>query len=156
MSASSTSYVVDDMTTVYSAPGVHAVGQVVEVGADSYRFVKNGATDVATAGYPVTVLATGTPWTVCADVSDGLNDGGFAGVVMADLATGEYGWLKRRGWYHTCTVEGAVAAVGDEVVVGADGGFRAATDNELQRPAGFAGAVLTEAATGVSLYVEAI
>lgn len=152
MSADGTSYVVDDMTTVYSTP-VHSPGTVVEIEGEEYRFVRNGVTDVATVGYPAVMLDTSGSWVIAVDVSDGLNDGGFVGVVMAEMATTEYGWLKRRGWYHTCTIDDAIVAVGDEVCVGADGGFRAAVANELVRPAGFCVDINTEAATGASVYV---
>ena len=158
MAANPTSYVIDDLFTTYSSPGVHTPGQCVEIDGEEYRFVRNGVTDAGTAGYPAVLLDTSTtaPWVMAYDVSDGLNDGAFVGVCLTAVLTSEYHWVKIRGWYHTCTIDDAIAAVGNEVCVGADGGFRAATTAELVRPAGFCIDINTEAATGASVWVEGI
>lgn len=157
MAANPTSYCIDDLTATYSSPGVHTLGQCVMVDGEEYRFVVNGVTDAGTAGYPAVLLdaSTTAPWVCAYDVSDGIDEGVFIGVCLTDVLTSEYHWVKRCGMYHTCTLDDAVA-VGAEVVVGGDGGFRAATDNEVIRPAGVALEAATEAGTGVSLWIEGI
>ena len=155
MSANPTSYAMDDITTVYSTP-VHTVGQVVEVDGQEYRFVLNGDTDTATAGYPVSPENyTDKKWKACADLSDGL-DGALIGVVMADMATGEYGWVMREGVYETCTVGGAMTVGNNVVAKTTDATFRAATAGDLVYNCGVTLEAATQAATGVAIYIKGI
>ena len=155
MSASGKNYVVDDFTTVYSTP-VFPVGQIVESEGYEYRFILNGDTDTATAGCPVAPENfTDKKWKACYDLSDGL-DGAVLGIVMADLATGEYGWVMREGVYETCTVGGAMTVGNNVVAKTTDATFRAATAGDLVYNCGVTLEAATQAATGVAIYIKGI
>ena len=155
MSANPTSYAMDDITTVYSTP-VHTVGQVVEVDGQEYRFVLNGDTATATAGYPVAPENyTDKKWKASADLSAGI-DGAVLGVVMADMATGEYGWVMREGVYETCTVGGAMTAGNIVIAKGTDATFRAASAADIVWGCGVTLEAATQAATGVAIYIKGI
>ena len=154
MSATGKNYVVDDFTTVYST-AIMAPGTVVESEGFEYRFIQNGDTDTATAGTPL-ILESTSEWKGCYDISDGLYYGGFLGVAMADMETGEYGFVMKEGVYNTCTALNAIA-LGAEICAGnTDGGFRAATSAEVQAPAGVCLEAQTQAATGMSIYVKGL
>lgn len=152
--ASPTNYAIDDLFTTYTSPGVHTPGQCVEVDGEEYRFVQCGTTSAGVAGYPA-VKDVATTWIAEYDVSAGIDEGVFIGVCLTAVATAEYHWVKMRGAYHTCTLDDAVA-VGCEVVVGGDGGFRARADGDLERSAGVALEAAGQAGTGVSLWIEGI
>ena len=156
MSANPTSYVIDELTATYSSPGVHTPGQCVEVDGEEYRFVRCGTTSAGVAGYPAVKL-NATQWIAQYDVSAGIDEGVVVGICLGTVGTTEYHWVKIRGAYHTCTVDDAVA-VGCEVIVGADGGFRARADGDLERSAGVAleATTVTDGTTEMSLWVEGI
>ena len=150
----------DGLTFVYSSsdrPPIET-GQVDIVSGKEYRFVQNGAT-TATAGYPAIYVAA-TPdsgdYDITADLSEGLAEGCFAGMVMAELGPYEYGWLMKDGLYHTCTL-GAAVTLGDAVCISTvDGAFVAATDTSLLAICGVAFEAATQAATGVSVFVKGL
>lgn len=154
--ANPTSYAMDDLTTTYSSPGVHTPGQCVEVDGEEYRFVECGATSSGVAGYPAVKL-NATEFVAQYDVSAGIDEGVFLGICLTAVATGEYHWIKIRGAYHTCTFVDAVA-VGEEVIVSGDGGFRGRNDGDLERSAGVAleATATTDGTTGMSLWIEGI
>ena len=157
--ASSTSYAVDDMTTVYSSPGVHSPGQIVEVAGESYRFVKNSDTTTATVNYGVVFVGTdptSNNWEVAADLSDGILNV-CAGVVMAEMATGEYGWVKRKGVLLTATIAGTVTAAGGALRVGdTDGSWAAATAGDIERLDAICLEVVDTSGTGVNIYIDVL
>jgi hypothetical protein len=155
MSANPTNYVLDDLFTTYSSPGVHTPGQCVEVDGAEYRFVRCGTTSAGVAGYPAVKL-NATQWIAQYDVSAGIDEGVFVGICLTAVGTTEYHWVKIRGAYHTCTFAGAIA-VGEEVIVSGDGAFTARADGDLERSAGVALEASTAGgATGASLWVEGI
>lgn len=155
MSATGKNYVVDDFTTVYSSAIIQP-GTVIESEGYEYRFIQNGATDVATAGTPLAALGTGdNKWIGCYDLSDGVVGGGVLGVAMAEMATSEYGFVLKEGIYNTCTVQDAVG-IGAGVCADADGGFRAATGAEVYPMVGVAYEAQTEAVTNGAIYVKGI
>ena len=157
MSANGTSYVVDDMTTVYST-AIHAPGTCVSVDGSKYRFVLNGNTKTATAGYPAVLVGTGG-WDVSVDLAAAATDANalFVGVVMAEMATAEYGWLLRNGIYDTCSMGNTATNIGAGVALSsADGTFRAATAGELQQVCGYVAEPVSAAATGVNIYIDAL
>ena len=149
-------YTIDDFTTTYSTPIIQP-GTVIKSEGFEYRFIQNGDTDTATAGNPL-ILESTSEWVGCYDISDGLYYGACLGVAMADIATGEYGWVMRKGVYNTCTMHNS-GAVGDEVVAGnTDGGFRVVTAAEVQRPCGvmLEAQAVTTGGTGVSIWIDAL
>lgn len=158
MSANGTGYVVDDMTTVYSTP-VHAPGQIVDIEGQSYRFVKNSDTSTATVNYGVVFVhtdPTSNDWQVAADLSDGILNV-CAGVVMAEMATGEYGWVKRKGILLTATIAGTVTAAGGALIVGdTDGSWVGAGVNDVDRLDAICLEVVDTSATDVNIYVDAL
>ena len=158
MSATGKSYVVDDFTTVYSTP-VHAPGTIVESEGQSYRFVKNSDTTAGTANYPAVFVGTDptlNDWEIAADLSDGILNV-CAGVIMAAMATGEYGWVKRKGVHLTATVIGTITAAGGALRCGdTDGQWAAAAGADIERIDGVCLEVVTTSGTGVNIYVDAL
>lgn len=155
MSASGTSYTVDAMTAVHTTPQ-HEPGTLVTVDGFEYRYVKNSDTGTATSGCPVALENfTDEMWVCRYDLSTVI-DGAILGVPMADLATGEYGWLLRDGVYQTCSVGDAVGEGCKVVAQGTDGVFRAATAGELFYTCGVAMEAATQAGTGVAIWVKGL
>jgi len=121
MSATGKNYVVDDFTTVYST-AIMAPGTVVESEGKEYRFVKNSDTVAAAVSNIAVFAGTGAATEITTDTSEGIEQHA-AGIVMAAMATGEYGFVQKAGVYGSCIFAGAVTAddIGWEVMVGGDG-----------------------------------
>ena len=155
MAATGKNYVVDDFTAVYTT-AAHAPGTVVESEGYEYRFIQNGDTDTATAGNPLSMEDASTnKWVGCYDLSDGL-DGVILGVPMADLATGEYGWVMKEGIYDTCSVGGAVTIGNELVAKTTDAVFRAETAGDIVMVCGVALEAATAAATSISVWIKGV
>ena len=151
------SYTIDDFTTTYSTPIIQP-GTVIKSEGKQYRFVQNGNTNTATTGYPAVLVGT-DGWDVTVDLAAAATNANalFVGVVMAEMATGEYGWLLRSGIYETCTAANTVTNIGAGVcVANTDGQFRAATGGELQMVCGYVAEPVAAAATGVNIFIDAL
>lgn len=89
-------------------------GTVIEADGLEYRYVKNQATDSATAGYPVIYMDADphdNEWEITADMTDGITDA-FAGIAVATMGAAEYGWVLRRGVYESIAATASVETVG--------------------------------------------
>ena len=152
------SYTIDDFTTTYSTPIIQP-GTVIKSEGQQYRFVKNSDTTTATQYYPCVFVdtdPTANSYEVAADLSDGILNA-FAGCAMTDIATGEYGWLKRSGVIATATVIGTVTAAGGAIRCGdTDGQFAAAGANDIERIDGVCLQVVTTSGTGVNIWIDAL
>jgi len=122
-----------------------------------YRFVKNQATDAATQYYPCVYMDADphdNEWEVTADISDGLDEGAFAGVAeKVEIPAGEYGWLLVEGVCESCNITDAATVAIAVILDTVDGYFEAIVDTELLAPAGVAFETTTVAVTDNSLAI---
>jgi len=121
MSATGKNYVVDDFTTVYST-AVLVPGTVIESEGNEYRFVKNSDTVAAAVSNIAVFSGTVNMDEITTDTSEGIAQHA-AGIVMAAMATGEYGFVQKAGVYGSSIWAGVVSAadVGLGCIVGGDG-----------------------------------
>ena len=147
--------VVDGSTTPSNTPGT-----VVQADGREYRYVKNQATDSATANYPVVYMDADphdNEWEITADLSDGVA-AAFGGVAVATIGAAEYGWIVRDGVWESCAISDSVQTGGHPLWLGTqvDRYFQLMTAGDIARVCGVGTEVTTAAGTAVAVYIKGL